>query len=132
MASTVSYRPDRAGPTLLRGLAVGLIVGAAALIGALEGLERWGVNFQFVLRGPILPQTPIVIVSIDEDSFDELDLQWPWPRALHGQLLDIISRGKPAAAGLDLIFDVPSSRGPEDDRALARRCARSVQPGIGR
>ena len=79
MASAVSHRLRRAGPTLLRGLAVGLIAGAAVLIGALEGLERWGVNFQFLLRGPILPQTPIVIVSIDEDSFDELDLQWPWP-----------------------------------------------------
>ena len=131
MASAVGHLLGRTGPTLLRGVAIGLIVGAAALIGALEGLERWGINFQFVLRGPILPQTPIVIVSIDEDSFDELDLQWPWPRTLHGQLLDIISRGKPAAVGLDLIFDVPSSRGPEDDLALARAVERAGNVVLG-
>ncbi len=103
---------------LLRSLVIGFVVASAVLFGALEGLERWGVNVQFALRGPIPPRTPIVIVSIDEDSFDELDLQWPWPRALHAKLLDILSRGKPAAVGLDFIFDLPSSRGPKDDQAL--------------
>lgn len=104
---------------------------AAALLGALEGVERWGVNQLFHLRGPIPPQTPIVIISIDEDSFDELDLQWPWPRALHGQLLDVISRGKPAAIGIDLIFSEPSARGPEDDRALALAVERAGNVVLG-
>jgi len=93
-------------------------VALASVLGLLEGVERWGYNIQFDLRGPIPPKTPIVIVSIDEDSFDELDLQWPWPRALHGTFLEIMSRGKPAAIGFDLVFAEPSSRGDDDDRAL--------------
>jgi len=94
-------------------------VALASVLGFMEGVERWAYNLQFELRGPIQPQTPIIIVSIDEDSFDELNLQWPWPRALHGQFLDIVSRGRPAAIGFDIVFPEPSSRGPEDDKALA-------------
>jgi len=110
---------------------VGLVVAAAALLGALDGIERWGVNQLFALRGPIAPRTPIVIVSIDEDSFDELDLQWPWPRALHGKLLDVISKGKPAAIGLDVVFSEPSARGAEDDRALGAAIARAGNVVLG-
>ena len=104
---------------------------SAAFFGAFEGVERWGLNTLFHLRGPLPPQAPIVIVSIDEDSFDELDLQWPWPRALHAKLLDIVSRGKPAAIGIDLIFAEPSSRGRADDQALALAIARAGNVVLG-
>ncbi|MFQ6672754.1 MAG: CHASE2 domain-containing protein, partial [Candidatus Tectimicrobiota bacterium] len=103
----------------LRGTLVGLAVALAALFGSLEGMERWGLNTLFHLRGPQAPQTPIVIISIDEDSFDELNLPWPWPRSLHAELLSIVSRGNPAAIGLDILFSEPSPYGPEDDLALA-------------
>ncbi|MBI4610864.1 MAG: CHASE2 domain-containing protein [Candidatus Rokubacteria bacterium] len=107
-----------------RGLALGLAIALASVLGFLEGVERWGLNMQFHLRGPRPPQTPIVIVSIDEDSFDELNLPWPWPRALHAEFLDIVSRGRPAVIGLDLLFAEPSSFGPDDDVALAEAVAR--------
>lgn len=119
------------GQQLLRGALVGLLVASAALFGALDGVERWGLNQLFKVRGPIPPQTPIVIVSIDEDSFDELDLQWPWPRALHGKLLDVISRGRPAAVGVDLVFSEPSARGSEDDRALGAAIERAGNVVLG-
>ncbi len=74
----------------------------ASVLGLMEGIERWAYDAMFHLRGPIQPKSPIIIVSIGEDSFDELNLQWPWPRALHGQFLDIVSQGKPAAIGFDM------------------------------
>ena len=104
---------------MLRGALFGGVVALATLVGLTAGTERWVYNSLFEWRGPIQPHTPIIIVSIDEDSFDELNLQWPWPRALHGQFLDTISKGKPAAIGFDLVFAEPSSHGPEDDLALA-------------
>jgi adenylate cyclase len=109
----------------LRGTFLGLAVALVSFFGLLEGVERWGLNTQFHLRGPRPPQTPIVIVSIDEDSFDELNLPWPWPRALHAQLLDIVSQGRPAVVGLDILFAEPSSRGSEDDLALAEAVGRA-------
>jgi len=68
----------------MRGALFGTLVALASFFGLTEGVERWAYNVQFDLRGPIQPQTPIIIVSIDEDSFDELDLQWPWSARGHG------------------------------------------------
>ena len=100
---------------------VGLVVGN----GIFEPFERWMLNYHFLLRGPVTPVSPILIVSIDEDSFDELNMQWPWPRSLHAQLIDQISRGKPAVIGLDILFAEPSSLGPEDDLALGEAIGRA-------
>lgn len=115
----------------MRGALFGTVVALASFFGLTEGVERWAYNVQFDLRGPIQPQTPIILVSIDEDSFDELDLQWPWPRALHGRFLDIVSRGRPAAIGFDIVFPEPSSRGAEDDRSLAEAIERAGNVVLG-
>ena len=107
------------------------MVALVSLFGLLEGIERWAYNVRFDLRGPMKPKTPIVIVSIDEDSFDELGLQWPWPRAIHAQLLDIVSQGRPAAIGFDIVFPEPSSKGPEDDREFAEAVGRAGNVVLG-
>src|SRR5207249_10020722 len=52
-------------------------------------------------------------------------LPWPFPRALHGKLLDVISGGRPLAIGVDLLFPEPSARGPNDDAALGAAVARA-------
>ena len=93
--------------------------------GLLQTSSLRAYNMMFSLRGARAPQTPIVIVTIDEDSFDELDRPWPWPRAQHAQLLDILSQGKPLAIGLDLVFSEPSGYGPEDDAAFAAAIRRA-------
>ena len=108
-----------------RGALFGAVVMLASVLGLMEGIERWAYDVMFHLRGPIQPKSPIIIVSIGEDSFDELNLQWPWPRALHGQFLDIVSQGKPAAIGFDIVFPEPSSRGRKDDQALAEAIGRA-------
>ena len=107
---------------LLAGGLVGLAVAALAafnLFGFFEIAELKALDAQFTLRGPRDPESPIVIVSIDEDSFDALNLAWPWPRAVHAKFLDIVGQGHPVAVGMDILFTEPSSRGPADDAALA-------------
>ena len=115
-----------------RAILVGGLIGLAVALadaydvsGFLANIELKALNEQFSLRGFRAPQSPIVIVTIDEDSFAELNMPWPWPRALHAKLVDIVSRGKPAAIALDILFLEPSARGPEDDQALAKAIARS-------
>lgn len=103
---------------LLRSSIIASVVSLTFFVGFLENIERWGLNTQFIMRGTIAPKSPIVIVSIDEDSFDEIELQWPWPRSLHAQFIDTISQGKPASLGFDILFAEPSALGPEDDQAL--------------
>lgn len=114
------------------------ILAAGSLIGLSTALLAWVNPFRFVevaelkaldarfaLRGPRVPASPVVIVTIDEDSFDDLQMAWPWPRALHGRFIDAVSKGDPAAIALDILFAEPSPRGEADDRALAGAVARS-------
>ncbi|MBI2554470.1 MAG: CHASE2 domain-containing protein [Candidatus Rokubacteria bacterium] len=101
------------------------------LLGVVDSLELGSLDRRFILRGPIRPASPTVIISIDEDTFDELDLAWPFPRALHGRLLDLLSQGRPAAIGLDILFIEPSMHGPRDDQALAKAVARAGNVVLG-
>lgn len=116
---------------LVSGIGVAWVTVALVASGYLEPMERWALDRLFELRGARAPVAPIVIVTIDESSNAELNLQWPFPRALHGELIDRISAGRPLAIGVDLIFDTPSARGPEDDEALGRAVARAGNVVLG-
>jgi len=119
------FKNTRKAGIFLRGACIAFVVGVLFFLGFLENLERWSLNTQFQLRGPIKPESPIVIVSIDEDSFDELEFQWPWPRSLHAQFIETIRQGQPAAIGFDILFSEPSALGPEDDQALGEAIGRA-------
>jgi adenylate cyclase len=112
---TASWRVLLAGS--LAGLAI-VLLAASNPLGFFEVAELKALDAQFTLRGPREAESPIVLVTIDEDSFDGLNLAWPWPRQVHAKFLDIVGRGGPAAIGLDILFTEPSSRGPADDAAL--------------
>jgi adenylate cyclase len=111
--------------TLGWGGAAGGLVVALLAAGLLETQALQALNLLFDLRGPRPPAAPIVIVTIDEDSFDELNQSWPWARALHGRLIDAIAAGRPIAIGFDVVFSEPSARGERDDRAFARAIDRA-------
>jgi len=113
------------------GLGAAVVVAALALARLLEPLELESLARFFEMRGTRPPVAPIVIVGIDESSFKELDTQWPFPRAMHAELLDRLAAGRPLAIGVDVIFDVPSARGPADDEALARAVARAGNVVLG-
>jgi adenylate cyclase len=110
---------------LLCGIGAALCVAALALTGSFERWEHLWLDQLFELRGARPPTAPIVIVSIDESTFQELNLPWPFPRALHGELIDRISADGPIAIGVDVIFDSPSIFGPKDDEALGAAIARA-------
>src|SRR5213594_1284696 len=115
----------------LCGIGAALFVVALVLVGPLERWEYLWFDQLFELRGSRPPTAPIVIVTIDESSFQELSLQWPFPRALHGQLIDRISRDRPLVIGLDIIFDSDSMFGPKDDEALGAAVARAGNVVLG-
>src|SRR5436190_18756450 len=103
--------------TFVTGGAAALLMIGLTLAGALDTAELGTLNRLFELRGQRSPTAPIIIVTIDEDSFDELQLPWPFPLALHGKLLDVISGGRPLAIAVDLLFPEPPARGPTDGAA---------------
>ena len=115
----------------LCGIGAALFVVALVLVGPIERWEYLWFDQLFELRGARPPTAPIVIVTIDESSFQELSLQWPFPRALHGQLIDRIRADRPLVIGLDIIFDSDSMFGPKDDEALGAAVARAGNVVLG-
>lgn len=67
----------------------------------------------------------VVIVAIDDASFRELQLQWPWPRAVHADLVDALAEMGASVIAFDVLFLEPSRFGPEDDARLAEAAARA-------
>jgi adenylate cyclase len=115
----------------LPGIAAAIVVVVLVSLGLAEEREYWSLERFFELRGARQPTAPIVIIAIDEASFIELDQQWPFPRAMHAQLLRTLASAKPLAIGVDLIFDVPSARGPDDDAALGAAVAMAGNVVLG-
>ena len=69
---------------------------------------------RLMVRDP-QPAPDVVVVAIDEPSFTEVGLPWPWPRALHGALVDRLKAGGARTIAFDVIFDVPSGSAEDDD-----------------
>jgi adenylate cyclase len=111
--------------TLLAGVGAGVVTLALVLLGALDTVELGALDRLFELRGPRPPSAPIVVVTIDEDSFDELNVSWPFPRALHAKLVDVLRAAHPLIIAFDVVFPEPSPRGPADDEALGAAIARA-------
>ena len=98
------------------GIALGIVI---VLTGPFQRLE-WAVYDAFMRRATRAadPASGVVVVAIDELSFAEIGMPWPWPRALHAQLVESIAAQRPASIAFDVIFDVPGAV-PEGDTAFA-------------
>ena len=117
------YRRRRAQLALL------LFVAMVAALGALNGLGRIDALLGDRLLGWSARAAPrdVLIVGIDDASLAALG-RWPWPRAVHARLLDVLTSAEARAVGLDLMFSEPD---PQGDAALAdamRRNGRVVLP----
>lgn len=76
-----------------------------------------------VITAPGRSALPITIVGIDEASFAQLNQRWPWPRSLHGQVVDRLHEAGAAVIAFDLIFAEASA--PNEDAAFAEAIARA-------
>ncbi|BCH27456.1 CHASE2 domain-containing protein [Mesorhizobium sp. L-8-3] len=81
-------------------------------------VEARAFDYLSTLSPPPRPADGPVVVAIDEPSFAELGLQWPWPRDLHGRLVSALREAGAKVIGVDVIFAEPSPR-PGADAALA-------------
>ena len=102
-------------------LAAGLALASSSLAQRVE----WSVYDRFATIATLRPEPPddIVAVAIDEPSFSEMRMQWPWPRSVHGRLIDALVKAGARTIVLDLLFDEPSTS--DEDRALAEAMRRA-------
>jgi adenylate cyclase len=107
-------------------LAAGLVAFATAAVlwvPAWQGLERRGFDALTVFTAPGESTQPIVLVAINEESFESLKLRWPWPRSVHAELLDRLVQGGAAAVAFDVLLADASD--PKEDQAFAEAIKRA-------
>ena len=123
--------PIDVGRKHLAGILAAVAVVVLVQFGLLENLEHWSLDQLFEWRGPRKPTLDVVIVTIDESTVVELNEQWPFPRAIHAELLRKLAEGRPRVIGMDIMFDLPSSRGAADDEALGAAVAAAGNVVLG-
>jgi CHASE2 domain-containing sensor protein len=89
-----------------------------------ERVEALGRDVLIRLRGVQPPSGEIVIVAIDDFSFDWTGYQWPWPRTYLAEIIDQINTGGAQVVGVDIQLFEPDSD-PAGDTALAAALERA-------
>jgi adenylate cyclase len=101
-----------------------LVAYAAAFF---DDLELDTVDWRFTIRGEQDPPPDLAVVRIDDVTFDELNLQWPFPRSSHGEVIRRLKADGAKVIAYDVQFSEPSEE-PEEDNAFmdASRAAGNV------
>ncbi len=94
--------------TVLVFLAVAFLSGLVVTLDGLLDAYRFGLD-----KRPV--SGDVVIVEIDARSLEEIGV-WPWPRRLHGDLLDRLTAAGAGQVAFDIDFSQASDR--ENDAAL--------------
>jgi adenylate cyclase len=74
------------------------------------------VDARFSIRGSQGPSRDVVVVQIDDVTFDQLNQQWPFPRSLHARVIDRLRAAGARAIAYDVQFTEPTQ--PAQDNAL--------------
>jgi adenylate cyclase len=115
--------PEKKQRPLLIPLAVLVVLTALLqLSGLLDRIDdRIGDSFLAHHAEQRRPSDDIVLVTIDQHSLEAMNDvagSWPWPRAIHGELIDGLARFKPTAIGFDILFNEADSFRPDSDAVL--------------
>lgn len=101
-------------------------LGFALILSPLRtSLESLAYDGFFALRGDRAVAEDVVIIAIDEASFQELESNWPWPRSTHARLIEALFAAGAGAVVLDLIFADP---GTNNDDAVLQKALNNYGP----
>jgi adenylate cyclase len=89
----------------------------------LRSLDLSTVDARFSIRGKQARPDDIVVVGIDDTTFNQLGLQWPFPRHVHGLLIERLTEAGAKAIGYDVQFTERTV--PREDYALVEAVERA-------
>jgi CHASE2 domain-containing sensor protein len=109
-----------AAPPRIRALLAAAVLamcsgGIALDTGLFEALEDHTVDARFALRGESPPRE-LAVVAIDDVSFSDLRVRWPFPRSLYARALRRLRDAGAREVVIDIQFTEPSK--PREDLAL--------------
>ncbi|MCC7163164.1 MAG: adenylate/guanylate cyclase domain-containing protein [Anaerolineae bacterium] len=97
---------------LQAGAAIALVVAFLVILllfsGLVAPLNRVATDF---LYHAAVPQPQIALIAIDKKSLDAIGT-FPWSRAIHAELLDILRTAPPRVIAFDIVFSQASSEDP--------------------
>jgi adenylate cyclase len=111
-----SFRRLRLGLFVVNALILTGAVLAAYALDVLDGPELDTIDARFEIRGDRGPPDDVVVVEIDDVSFNELQQAWPFPRSLHAEAVDRLRRAGARVIAYDIQFTEPTN--PAEDNAL--------------
>ena len=97
---------------------------------ALNGLNN--AHLDWLIRQRAAEQTAdprLLLIDIDDLSLQVLAGEagkWPWPRSLHGELLEYLLSQQPKAVAFDILFSEPDQFNPDADSYFAEVLQRST------
>jgi CHASE2 domain-containing sensor protein len=115
----------------MRGRIVAALVAAVVAVGAggavefarlLPGLEQDSVGARFEHRGA-KAAPGLLVVAIDDKTFDDLALQWPFPRSWHARAIDRLREDEAKAIVYDVQFTERTTE--REDNALVDAVGRA-------
>lgn len=90
-----------------------------ALLGAFDRPELASYDFRFRWRGEEPPDTNVVIVAVDDQSQQELGLNWPFPCSFHAKLVRNLKKAGAKVIAFDIEFFTETPEDSEFAEALA-------------
>src|SRR5204863_153963 len=85
-------------------IAIGLTVSGVAVMAyglhLFERVELSTVDARFSLRGKLPPPKDVVVVGVDDVTFSQTGLRWPFPRSVQSKVIDRLT-----AAGAKVIAE---------------------------
>lgn len=104
--------------------AVGIVFYATGLLGTLEAQS---VDARFSVRGTQATPEEIVVVGVDDVTFNELpNRRWPFPRSLEARVIRTLTEAGAKAIAIDIQFTEQTT--PKQDNALIEAVA--AAPGV--
>lgn len=115
---------EKQRPLLIPLLLLALLGFILHFSGALERIDNRIGDFMLTIEARTrTPPKDIVLVAIDQASLEDDALKaaagsWPWPRAIHGELLANLQAFQPKAIVFDIFFNEADSFRAESDTVL--------------
>ncbi|HEX4720776.1 MAG TPA: adenylate/guanylate cyclase domain-containing protein [Thermoleophilaceae bacterium] len=91
-------------------------------------LEDKSVDARFAIRGNKKPPSDLVVVGIDDTTFQDLQQRWPFRRSYHARVIDRLRRDGAKLIVFDVQFTEPqgdTNQDIKDDNALLLACRRA-------
>jgi adenylate cyclase len=98
---------------VIAAAAIGIVAHATHLM---RTLELQSVDARFSVRGTQSRPDDIAVVEVDDRTFSELGVQWPFPRSLHARVIDRLREAGARVIAVDIQFTEPTT--PRQDNAL--------------